>query len=53
MTCIHCQQEQAKSNELCEQCLEIEPDMVPVAPTEEQMEAMSKEYTAYAKEGDL
>jgi len=27
--------------------------MVPVAPTEEQMEAMSKEYTAYAKEGDL
>ncbi len=43
MMCIHCQQEQAKSNGLCGPCLEMEPDVKPIAPTEEQMEAMAAE----------
>jgi hypothetical protein len=41
--CEHCQQEQAKRDGLCEACLEIEPCMQPVAPTEEQIEAMANE----------
>ncbi len=54
MICDHCQQEQAKSNGLCEACLEIEPDMAPIAPTEEQMKVMAdepvkREETHYAK----
>ena len=46
MMCIHCQQEQAKSNGLCGPCLEMEPDVKPIAPTEEQMEVMADDMRA-------
>jgi hypothetical protein len=53
MICTHCQQEQAEHDGLCEACLEIEPDMVLIAPTEEQIEIMAheiaREETHYAK----